>query len=819
MKTNTIFSAEGRFNTKSKRINAFRRLLDSKIIPESYQFNTIKEELCCEYISKFITEFQVIHPKRKRPYMIAENESGIGKIICSTIRPTQLQYTELYDAYECASFFAGYILYEPLQVPTEPPEILPSPAQTLAWHTGDCFDMAILLCSFLLGSGYDAYVVNGYAPKFITLRDQSKTQCPLASATFEMNSNNNDDNNKDDADNDGNPYKPPDDGIRESKFVADQEERRRIAGLDKFILWASDADDPVTEPSDDNIRRVHAWVLVRSGRRDMREHVFLEPSTGRAYQLTNSPYTGIESVFSDKNVWMNTTLDKKISLLDFDLTNTTQWEHLFIPDNKGPQDEVLDGNERGEAQDQLSVEAKDASGPAQQVLDPPPSWVSPLVLERQQYLIRYPPFGRRTVQYLRAKVDYFAKNSHPQAMVMRVIFYLDKARTSVKEIHEWFENRKDHMYKRVRYCLEDRVCESYSPGSAGEVRQWTEFAGKKREIDFYVSARLDRMKRREEEIGKKISEYFEGRTDRLVFRSVNLSAQKADAGARPILILNQPRADGGAPRELFVLKMTQSFAQDPKAPSGSDISKRYFHIPEGKVISHYHFVTSKITRKTKVYNHARGTAGTTLSSQNTDEISDEDLEGLQEAATSERECYKQTQESYDSIQALMRKRDESESNVIIERSVFETALDRADKGASGTGNGDGVGADSKGVDYLTPYLRNIRDATRISKDEAMEVRQACLDGLKARLVERANIIQTRLNEENQKLARKQEQFQRSQREGDLSTEEYERYCTEAMFRINILEQRLASHEEAALKKFSNLDQKLNSDPRLRILKH
>ena len=41
-----------------------------------------------------------------------------------------------------------------------------------------------------------------------------------------------------------------------------------------------------------------------------------------------------------------------------------------------------------------------------------------------------------------------------QCMVMRVMTYLDKDRTIVKEINEWFENRKDKMYKRVRTFLE-----------------------------------------------------------------------------------------------------------------------------------------------------------------------------------------------------------------------------------------------------------------------------------------------------------------------------------------------------------------------------
>ena len=64
----------------------------------------------------------------------------------------------------------------------------------------------------------------------------------------------------------------------------------------------------------------------------------------------------------------------------------------------------------------------------------------------------------------------------------------------------------------------------------------------------------------------------------------------------------------------------------------------------------------------------------------------------------------------------------------------------------------------------------------------------------------------------------QEQFQRSQRDGDISTEEYEKFCTDAMFRIHILEQRLVAHEEAALKKFAELDSKLSADPRLKVLK-
>ena len=94
------------------------------------------------------------------------------------------------------------------------------------------------------------------------------------------------------------------------------------------------------------------------------------------------------------------------------------------------------------------------------------------------------------------------------------------------------------------------------------------------------------------------------------------------------------------------------------------------------------------------------------------------------------------------------------------------------------------------------------------KDEA-------LLALKNRLIDRANIIQSRLDDENAILARRQAAFQRTR---DHATpeqeEEYEEFCAEAWFRIQILEQRLARHEDQALQKFAELDTKLRNDPRL-----
>jgi hypothetical protein len=254
--------------------------------------------------------------------MIAENEVGIKKFICSTVRPTQIAFSELYDMYECSSFLAGYILYEPLDPQTEPPKVLFSPTETLNKNTGDSFDLATLLCSFLLGAGYDAYVVYGYAPRFITLRDQSMTTCPmLSSITEPMNKL---DLRENDAQSDfeDNTYKPPDNTVKSSVFIAEQTEKKRVAALDTFQLWISDSDlsastiSKANNSAEDLIEgrpRVHAWVMVLAGRRDVKEHVFLEPSTGRVYTPGNSPYTGVEAVWNNSNYWVNLDLSKKVS--------------------------------------------------------------------------------------------------------------------------------------------------------------------------------------------------------------------------------------------------------------------------------------------------------------------------------------------------------------------------------------------------------------------------------------------------------------------------------------------------------------------------
>merc|ERR1719165_1602 len=76
------------------------------------------------------------------------------------------------------SFSLIFFNYEELNPPDRYPSVIPAPANVLKWQAGDCFDLSIAVCSLLLGVGYDAYCVSGFAPRFITTRNETRSMAP-----------------------------------------------------------------------------------------------------------------------------------------------------------------------------------------------------------------------------------------------------------------------------------------------------------------------------------------------------------------------------------------------------------------------------------------------------------------------------------------------------------------------------------------------------------------------------------------------------------------------------------------------------------------
>lgn len=324
-----------------------------------------------------------LFPDRKHLFLTAKNEAGVEKPVTAALHPTLVPYKELYQLKPCAEFIANYLRYEPLADPTSAVKYICSPNSILEWRVGDCFDFSIVLCSLLLGDGYDAYCVVGTAPKWVTLRDTKVHECAYELpqvefqdpekeihdgtlfdgryiAASEEKSKSKNKSKQKTVDLSTSKYAPPQPPSTQSKYIQLIEERKRKEEESKQEEenYESDADEsdederetveylqrvfegakgrvassqrrasgsspnlmdrlpnPFGSPdmtAEDVERndplageRVHCWVLVRAGPRDVSEHLFVEPSTGIIYPVNDAPYYSVESMWNDKNIWIN----------------------------------------------------------------------------------------------------------------------------------------------------------------------------------------------------------------------------------------------------------------------------------------------------------------------------------------------------------------------------------------------------------------------------------------------------------------------------------------------------------------------------------
>jgi hypothetical protein len=93
-------------------------------------------------------QFVEHYPKRRPPFLAPRNECGVEKFLCTTLRPSQLPFTELYDWERCARFVADFLRYDPLEDPLAYPAHVPSPWSVFQVR----FNMDYLLVLSLLSS-------------------------------------------------------------------------------------------------------------------------------------------------------------------------------------------------------------------------------------------------------------------------------------------------------------------------------------------------------------------------------------------------------------------------------------------------------------------------------------------------------------------------------------------------------------------------------------------------------------------------------------------------------------------------------------------
>ena len=843
---------------------------DPATVASNFISNTEKEKAMLQYVSKFNRIFKELYPQRRPMVFVAKNEFDQLKCVCTTIRPSQLHYTELYDLPSCARFVAAYLEYQPLANPLQYPTHLVSPSGVLEWRIGDCFDFSILLTSLLRGYGYDAHCVAGYAPQAVTMNNQSSVNCPnleelLVGGTsgVEQKSGRVFHKPGKQKEKKKSKYHVSLDQPLESTFVRDMAEQ--VKALHDAAAPVMESEEEVGEaPAESDEfegKRVHCWVLVLSGKRELTENIFVEPSTGQIYPISKSPYLGVEYMWNHENIWVNMQLPEPhsdsrndVSIMSLDLKNRKEWEPLLDtsfhenkeneavakPENvlgalgKGRLDAVSSspggtpkasdvskagGNLLRDAT--LNAEAEKGSDTLAlenyPIADMPPSWVPKLTILPEQFDTRCPK-GHKLVQYKECTHEVFAKFgecSRWDGMVERVILFDDPQCQSIKQCVEFFARRKDRLKKRLSLPKEETVLEYFDPGASFGLKETKTVKGEERVMHFYHTARLDGLVERKEALGSKITETFQDRDDRLVYRSVSytrksetsddaLESQPSDSRTSGI--------DTDATEDVLpIRKATQKFGRNADVPAARDVVKRTFFVSSSRIRVDFHYGDDSITASSRLYSRDGPPQITEVDPLEPPAQESVLMEEYQVLVLAEKECVQSVRDMEREVKEILGTRQREEQHILLLVPYYDVV-----RNAKEESDEEKEQEQQVEHDYLSAFLP--QSSRIMSEVEAKSVRERCLQALKDRLIERANTIQSRHDEETAALAKRQANFQRDRDQlSRAEEEEYERACEESMFRIHVLEQRLKRHEEQALQKYYDLDTKLRNEPRLAAL--
>uniref|UniRef100_A0A8C8RRD9 Dynein regulatory complex subunit 7 n=1 Tax=Pelusios castaneus TaxID=367368 RepID=A0A8C8RRD9_9SAUR len=788
--------------------------IDTSQLPASYKMNSAKEQMLLQLADNFHRQYAHLCPDREPLFLHPLNECGVEKFVSTTVRPTLQPYPELYNWDGCAQFVSDYLTMEPLPSPITPPSCLPSPTTTLKYQQGNCFGFSVVLCSLLIGAGYDAYCVNGYATREICMMDETREVCPLLKKSKEVRMK---EKVKKYA------VKPPRD-LR-SKFELQQaakkeaeieaaEEKKQKEEEDKLMESEKPKPDPLYG------LRVHAWVLILSGKREVPESFFIDPFTANSYSTTDDCFLGIESVWNHKNYWVNMQdCWNGCKELTFDLGDPVRWEFMLLGTDKPllllPEEEEEElGDE--DLDDFVSL-LDSASGFSAFVVDC-------FSFPSAEFETRCPQ-GKKVIQYKKAKLEKWAPYLNSNGLVKRLTHYEDLECTRVLEVKEWFKNREDMMSMRQVNKKTEVTTEYFSPGHVQGLKAHiykTMESETERTMEFYSETRVDGLQKRVEN-AQEMMEYFEGRSDFLHYRHTTFGKRtkkaqtlvNSELNARPIV------------------QIKEQFHRNPEKPADEDVAERIFMILEERIMLTYHCKDDYITASKKEFikqkdvdnkgNKIIMTSDMCISYQVGSSEKNKKLLHLYEMMLKLMEAEKQSKhqvwESKTEVLEILKIREEEAAASKLTVSMYDTERNEKSKQQRETMERlmqeERQRQVEQDLDYLAPFLIQMGSTEKMSKWQALRLKEDCLNDFKHRLIDKANLIQARFEKETQELQKKQQWYQQNQLSMTLEDEDaYLTYCSDAMFRIRILEIRLNRHKEMAPQKYIELEEKLCKDPRL-----
>ncbi|KAF1599018.1 Dynein regulatory complex subunit 7, partial [Eudyptes chrysolophus] len=791
--------------------------IDTSQLPSSYKTNSLKEKKLLHIADHFLQQYAHLCPDRKPLFLHPVNECGVEKFVSTTVRPTLLPYAELYHWDGCASFVSDYLTVEPLKSPITPPGSLYSPTTILKYQRGNCFDFSVLLCSMLIGAGYDAYCVHGYATREICTLDETLELCPLLRKPQEVP--------KEGMKKLSNKYrvKPPPD--LHSKFELQQEAKKAAETEAAQKNKEREEEKELEEPRRDPLYglRVHAWVLVLSGKREVPETFFINPFTGNSHSTMDEHFLGIESVWNHRNYWVNMQdCWNGCKDLFFDLGDAIRWEIMLSGSNK-PLQLLPDAEEEKELSDRdmddMQEKEEDIS------FDMPPSWVAPIQISPREFETRCSQ-GRKVILYRKAKLEKWAPYLNGNGLVKRLTTYADLDCTEVVEVREWFKNREDMLDMREVNKQTQLTTDYFSPGHLLNLKAHT-YTSLEPEtghtMEFYNEARVDGLQKRVENANE-MTEYFVGRDDFLHVRhmefgkrgkKIHLAGTRTDMNSQPIV------------------QIKECFHRNLEKPADEDVAERIFLITEETIHLTYHLKDKYITASKKDFfkaserdrkgNEIVMTPEMCITYQAGSSEKEKKLlhlyKLLQELTEEEKRLKQQVRQSEAEVLNILKIRENEETAVKLSVSIYNTERNekrrQQNEAMKNTMEDELPGQEEQDLDYLAPFLIRIGYREKMTKGQALRVRDDCLTDFKRRLIDKANVIQARFEKAVEELQKKDQWFQ--EKKNQLSAEEEDDFLarySETMFHIHILALRLNREKQTAPQKYLALEEKLRKDPRL-----
>ncbi|KAL0235968.1 hypothetical protein GEMRC1_002550 [Eukaryota sp. GEM-RC1] len=269
------------------------------------------EELALSYVRHFDKQFRQLFPGRRKLFLAPLDENRVRHVVCCLFRPSQLPFSEHYYAESAAKWISDFIDISPLR---------------------DIFSSAILLSSILSGVGYNNVVAYGYANKLLAQQQFTNLSAPFSTnspTSTPKNASSSDSSTRPDSSN--NPYQIPPRITLKSSFL-DRNSRQEDSSATNSsntnpTAVLHDPDDPLSG------RYVHSWVIVLPSARSVTTPFFIDVGTGNIYGPESELFDGLELVFNHENIWVNLqSCEEGCADLDYDLSSSN-WEAIFEDDD------------------------------------------------------------------------------------------------------------------------------------------------------------------------------------------------------------------------------------------------------------------------------------------------------------------------------------------------------------------------------------------------------------------------------------------------------------------------------------------------------